>query len=173
MGIPFMPVHGIHGTDYEKIRKDFRKISDPYSEKDIFVVPAIKPDVCLIHALKADRWGNLIISGSEANRLAALAAERTIATVERIVPEEEFKAKRGETFLSSLHVDLVVEAPLGAHPTSCSGYYPLDREHVAEYLSSAKDPDKLKGYIEKYIFSMKEDEYREKFAARFIENAVR
>nr|NIS73706.1 CoA transferase subunit A [Deltaproteobacteria bacterium] len=60
MGLPFMAVHGIHGTDYEGIRRDFLGVTDPYSGEDIIVVPSINPDFCIIHAAKSDPHGNLV-----------------------------------------------------------------------------------------------------------------
>lgn len=159
MGLPFMAVHGIYGTDYERVRKDFTAVHDPYSDKEIIVVPSITPDVCLIHGVMSDPFGNLVIPGLEAFRLAALSAKMTIATVENVVEEDRLIAKRGQTFLSALHVDLVVHRPLGAHPTSCPGSYVIDREHVNLYMEFAKREEKFQQYLETFIHGMSEEEY--------------
>ncbi len=172
MGLPFMPVHGVHGTDYERVREDFLKVTDPYSGREIFVVPSITPDICLLHATLSDPFGNLVIPGSEANRLAALSARTTIASVERIVDEKDLAAKRGQTFLSALHVDLVVHRPLGAHPTSCPGTYPVDGDHVKLYVDQAKSEEKFHGYLATYVFGMSEEEYADRVAKVFFENAL-
>ncbi|RMG57701.1 MAG: hypothetical protein D6713_09135 [Deltaproteobacteria bacterium] len=172
MGLPFMPVHGLHGTDYEKIRRDFVKVRDPYSGKEIPVVPAIRPDYCLIHGAKADRQGNLVIFGTEAHRVAALASDVVIATVEEVVDDEDFVAKRGQTFLSALHVDYVVPSPQGAHPGLCPGYYPVDEEHIKIYVNQSKTPDNFMDYINKFVTSLSEEEYRENVSGRFVESAL-
>lgn len=172
MGIPFMPVHGIHGSDYEKIRRDFVKLKDPYSGKELFVVPAIIPDICLIHAISADHHGNLLVPGSEAFRLAALSARTTIASVEQIVEEDHLIARRGQAFLSALHVDSVVHLPLGAHPTSCPGMYPIDETHVRLYMEKAREKESFQEYLLRFVLGMEEDEYREKVGKHFLHHAL-
>jgi glutaconate CoA-transferase subunit A len=172
MGLPFMAVHGIHGTDYEGIRKDFLRVSDPYSGEDIIVVPSINPDFCIIHAVKSDPHGNLVIPGSDAFRLAALSSRITIATVEEVVEGKAFIARRGQTFLSALHVDLVVSQPLGAHPTLCPGVYPADEEHIKLYVEHAQDEKQFQKYLDTYVRGMSEEEYVEKVGKKFFENAL-
>ena len=143
-------------------------MKDPYSGREIFVVPAITPDICLIHAKKSDRQGNLIIPGNEANRIAALSADFTIASVEEVASDGEFTASPGETFLSALHVDRVVLSPMGAHPTSCPGKYPVDSGHVKIYVKMAKEEGSFKKYLETYVIGLSEEDYVEKYA---MENA--
>ena len=158
--MPFSPVLGFAGTDYEKVRADFRRVADPYTGKDIFVVPAIVPDWAVIHAIRADENGNVICSALESDRLAVLAAKRTIVTVEEIVGADAFVARTGEIFLSSLHIDMVVVAPHGAHPGSCVNTYGIDRTHIEKYLAASKTTEGFSSYIMEYVADKTEEQYR-------------
>jgi len=150
---------GFAGTDYEKVRSDFRKVTDPYSGKEIFVVPPIVPDWAVIHAIRADECGNVVCSALEADRLAVLAARSAVVTVEEVVPDEEFVARPGEVFLSSLHIDRVVVVPRGAHPAACVHRYGIDRSHVERYLAAAKTEEGFRAYLSEYVFGKTEEEY--------------
>jgi glutaconate CoA-transferase subunit A len=150
---------GFAGSDYEKVRADFRKVADPYTGKEIFVVPPIAPDWAAIHAIRADENGNVVCSAMESDRLAVLAAGRTVVTVEEIVPAEAFVARPGEIFLSALHIDLVVVALRGAHPGACVNAYGIDRAHVEKYLAASKTEDGFSGYLSEYVLGKTEEEY--------------
>ncbi len=150
---------GFAGTGYEAVRPDFRKAADPYTGKEIFVVPPIVPDAAVIHAIRADGHGNVVCSAMESDRLAVLAARRAIVTVEEIVPEGEFVARPGEIFLSALHIDLVVVAPRGAHPAACVHRYGIDRGHVEAYLAAAKTEEGFRAYLDRYVRGTTEEEY--------------
>jgi glutaconate CoA-transferase subunit A len=161
---------GFAGTDYEKVRADFRRVKDPYTGKEIFVVPPIVPDWAAIHAIRADECGNVVCSALESDRLAVLAARRAVVTVEEIAPAGAFVARPGEVFLSALHIDLVVIAPRGAHPGACVNAYGIDRSHVEKYLSASKTEEGFSGYLSEYVLGKAEEEYlsmtgRERIAA--------
>jgi len=153
-------VHGFAGTGYEQVRPDFRKIADPYSGREIFVVPAIRPDWAIVHGLRADPLGNVICSALEADRLAVLAARRAVVTVEEVVADGDLVARPGEVFLSSLHIDLVVVAPLGAHPAACPGRYPVDRAHMERYVAASKTDEGFASYLAEYVTGRPEEDYR-------------
>jgi glutaconate CoA-transferase subunit A len=163
--LPFSPVLGFAGSDYEKVRADFRRLADPYTGKEIFVVPAIVPDWAVIHAIRGDENGNAICSARESDRLAVLAAKRTVVTVEEIVPADAFVARPGEIFLSALHIDLVVVAPRGAHPGACVNAYGIDRAHVEKYLAASKTAEGFSSYLAEYVAGMTEERYRAAMSA--------
>lgn len=135
-------------------------MADPYSGKEILVVPAIRPDWAVVHALRADGAGNVICSALEADRLAVLAARRAVVTVEEIVPDDAFVARPGEVFLSSLHIDMVVVAPKGAHPAACVNAYGIDRAHVARYVALSRTEEGFASYLAEYVLGKTEDAYR-------------
>lgn len=150
---------GFAGTDYEKVRDDFRKVTDPYTGNEIFVVPPIRPDWAVIHAIRADERGNVVCSALESDRLAVLASKRAIVTVEQVVPAESLVARPGEIYLSALHIDNVVVVPRGAHPSACVHVYGIDRAHVEAYLAAAKSEEGFRGYLERFVLGMSEEEY--------------
>jgi glutaconate CoA-transferase, subunit A len=134
-----------------KIRKDLSVVKDPYSGEDYVVVPPIIPDIAVIHALKGDRFGGVTVLGSRNDRLLAMAAKKTIAVVEALVEPEEVLLGLDEVYVAPIHVDAVVWAPGGAHPTACPGRYEVDAAHIMTYIAAAKDDAAFRTYLDTYI----------------------
>ncbi len=151
MGIPFIPVRGAVSSDYMRIRKDFRLVDDPYhpGEKTV-VVPAMVPDVALLHGFRGDRYGNVVLWGRQDARLTAMASRHTIVTVEEIV-DGPLTAGPGELVLTGIHVSAVVHAPFGAHPSACEPYYLEDLAHLQEYMDAAESPVAFEAYLDRYV----------------------
>ncbi len=85
-----MPARGLIGTDYLKVRPDFRVLRNPYGDDDVVVVPAIVPEIAVFHAFRANRNGGVAVWADQDNWLLAQAARRVIVTVEEIVDEESY-----------------------------------------------------------------------------------
>ena len=151
MGVPFMPVRGVIGSDYTKVRTDFRTIKNPYGDDEILLVPAVSPDVSLVHAFRADRYGNCILNSAVDDALLARASDKVIVSAEEIVETPELKSSQRGNFVSRVHVSAVVHLPGGASPTSCGTYYREDEAVLLEYLEAAKTPDSLAAYLRKFI----------------------
>jgi len=134
-----------------EIRKDFKVMKDPFSGNDYVVVPPIVPDVGIIHAFKGDPYGAVITDSFRNDRLLAMAAKKTIAVVEELVEPDKLLPGEYGAYVSMVHVDAIVVAPYGAHPTACRDKYDIDNKHIMEYMEAAKDKDSFKAYIEKYI----------------------
>ena len=113
-----MPVPGHVGSDYETLRPEFKVIADPYSGKDVLLVPAIVPDVAFIHALRADTEGNLLLDEKEDDFLLAPASGIVVASTEEIISPEALRRAAYGLKLSAIHVTALVVAPGGAHPTA-------------------------------------------------------
>ncbi len=142
-GISFMPGRGWLGTDLPELRPDVRTIIDPYDGEELIAFPAIKPDVAVIHALRADKEGNAQIGKNKGvDEELSLTAETVILTAEEIAPELE------QADLVAPLVDAVVHAPGGASPTSCHPLYPLDGEAILAYTEQVSDPASWKAYVE-------------------------
>jgi len=151
--LPFIPVLGFIPSDLMKVRRDLRVIPDPYTGREYVVVPPVIPDLAIIHAVRGSRDGGVITLASRNDRLLAMAAKKTIAVVEELVPPAAVLAGRQEIFVAAPHIDAVVPAPGGAHPTGCPGRYETDEAHLREYLAAARHEDDFRAYLENYVFA--------------------
>jgi glutaconate CoA-transferase subunit A len=150
-GIPFMPIAGMTGSDIVPGR--FLPVPNPYGSGEVVTVPAIWPDWAILHVQEADESGNARIFGTQfEDVLMSKAARRVIVTCERIVDGEKFAAQPGLTSIPGFQVDLVVEAPRGAWPASCAGYYDVDEDYLAAYYDVARDatPERLRAFVEEH-----------------------
>ena len=161
-GVPFLPYRGPFGSDYLKQRPDFYKpIACPFTGEEMIAVPAIKPDVAIIHAQRADPAGNIQIEGTSGSDLElAKAAKRVIVTVEEIVSTELLRDNPFKTKIPRFYVDMVIEQPFGAHPTSLVPTYVGDPWHMMTYMDMAAKPDTFRNYMDQYVMKS-EDEYLE------------
>jgi len=139
-------------SDLLKVRRDLKTVCDPYSGNEYVVVLPVIPDVAIIHAAKGSRNGEIVTDATRNDRLLAMAAKKTIAVVEELVEPEAVLPGRQEVFVAAVHIDAVVLAPVGAHPTACPGIYETDAAHIREYIAASKDEQGFAAYLEKYIF---------------------
>jgi glutaconate CoA-transferase subunit A len=152
-GVPFMPVAGMFGSDVLAAR-GFRTVHDPYTGKEVVAAPALVPDVAVIHVQEADREGNARIVGSLfEDVLMAKAARHVIITAERIVDGAEFEAVPEQVAIPGFMVDAVVEAPRGAWPCGCLGYYDYDADYLAGYVVASKDEDQFRAFVAERILA--------------------
>lgn len=155
MNIPFVPVRGLLCTDYMKVRPDFRVLANPYDPReDIALVPAIAPDVAVFHGIRGDRHGNVITSGALDAKLIAQASRRAVATVEEISEGDLTREPHTGVLVPGIHVSAVVHAPRGAHPTAFEGKYPVDAEHVREYVKAAESDAAFAAWLERYVYGV-------------------
>jgi glutaconate CoA-transferase subunit A len=157
-GLPFMPVRGVAGTGILDLHPEYGEIECPFTGERLVAVPALAPDVALIHGLLADRRGNvhlkrpLVLDERFAN-----ASKRVVVTVERFADTDEVAA--AGVVLPSFLVDAVVEAPLGAHPTSCYPHYAYDRAHMREWVQAARSDEGVADYLARYVIGADEAAY--------------
>jgi glutaconate CoA-transferase, subunit A len=148
-----MPVRGHVGSDYERLRPEFRIIPNPWAESErVMLVPPIAPDVALIHAIAATADGTLLLDHMEDDALLAQASRTVVASTERIVPPEELRRGGDGVMLQGIHVTALVEAPGGARPTLVRGVSTVDAEHILEYIAAATDDATFKRYLDRYIY---------------------
>ncbi len=153
MGIPCIPVKGFIGSDVLRHSKTIKEFICPFTGEKLVLVKALNPDVAIIHAHKADEYGNVQLFGSPWEDIyMAKAAKKVIVTVEEIVPHEEVKKNPHLTAIPYFYVSAVVHAPRGAYPTSCDSYYNYDDEHIKEYVQLAKTPEGFQEYLKKYVY---------------------
>ena len=154
-GVPFLPVRSIRGTDFAKLHPEYKAMICPFTGDELLLVPALKPDVAIIHAQYGDAHGNLRIEGPPvADILSARAAKKVIASVERIVSNDELQAKGGAN-IPYFYVAALAEVTMGAHPTACYPFYAYDRAHTAAYYAAAsKSAEAFRAeYLEPFVFA--------------------
>jgi glutaconate CoA-transferase subunit A len=163
MGVPFLPVRVMLGSDTQRYSAA-REIRDPYSGGTYLAVPALFPDVAIIHVHQADLYGNAQIEGITIVDLnLARAARRLILTTERLVPNEVFRADPARTAIPYWLVDAVCEVPLGSYPGEMPYEYGSDEQHFAEWLEAEKDSASLEAFLAHYIYSTRDfSEYLER-----------
>lgn len=164
MGVPFLPVRGVRGTDVPRLHPEYAEMTCPFTGEILVVVPPLRPDVALLHAPLGDVEGNLYMEQPYVlDEHFASASRSVIATVDRIVPTEEL-LKSGVTIPGHL-VEAIVEVPFGAHPASSYPSYAYDRQHMGVYVSAARDPDSLEVYLDEWVRSGDENAYRARIGA--------
>jgi glutaconate CoA-transferase, subunit A len=149
-GLPFIPCPpGIERTDLVRVSPDlYRQVSDPFSGQTRWCVPALRPDVALLHCSEADEAGNVWFGGFPfTDRLMALAARTVVVQVERVVSAEVMAVRPPGTTLPAFLVSAVVVVPGGCHPTAAPGFYEADEEALGAYLAAARSPQGFDEYV--------------------------
>jgi|SRR5438128_8831000 len=148
-----MPVRGHVGSDYERLRPEFRVIPNPWAPPErVMLVPPIAPDVALIHAIAATGDGTLLLDHMEDDALLAQASRTVVASTERIVAPEELRHGGDGVILQGIHVTALVEAPGGARPTLVRGVSAVDADAIREYVAAAVDDATFKRYLDRYVY---------------------
>jgi glutaconate CoA-transferase subunit A len=153
-GVPFMPLRGLIGSDVLKYRDDWRVIDNPFGNADpIVLLPAIRPDVALLHAPMADRRGNVWIGRQRELAMMAHAAKKTIVTVEKIVDRNllDDPALAAGT-LPGFYVESIAIAEGGALPLPLPDHYGVDAAHLALYAKMAATEKGFAEYLDKYVY---------------------
>lgn len=155
-GIPFAPVRGVLGSDLVKHRTDWRIIDNPFGDDEpILLVPAIKPDIALFHAAKADRDGNVWIGVRRELMLMAHAASSTLVTVEEMTDRnllDDDVTAAGT--IPGLYVSAVTEAPGGARPLGLRGCYAGDDQHLSDYAKAASSAEGFRHYLDQHVLNV-------------------
>jgi glutaconate CoA-transferase subunit A len=154
-GLPFMPVRGIIGSDIIKHRPDWIVIDNPYPPHDpILTVPAIRPDVALMHVPMADRAGNLWVGRRGSLKLMAQASTRTIATCEHVFDGDFFDdPDKVPGLVAAEYVEAIGHCPHGAWPVAFGDDYPEDIEHMKLYAAASRDPASFRAYLDQFVFA--------------------
>ncbi len=136
--VPFMPLKGMIGTDFPKVRNDIKQFEDPLgSGTQLMALPKIDLDVAILHVPYADEYGNGNISGAVwMDDDMAKTAKKTIIICEKLVEMEDIRYLQGKAQLPMQTTNAVVKVPFGAHPTSCYDRYTFDALHIQEYIKT-------------------------------------
>ena len=154
MGVPFLPIRSMLGSDVMRQRPEAKEMICPFSNEKLLLVPALNPDVALIHVQRCDPYGNAQIDGLQFMDIdLAMAANRVILTTERIVSNEQIRRTPDRTKIPFFAVDAVVELPFGSAPHECYGLYEPMMQHMEYYVDLVnKDPvTGMQQYLDRYV----------------------
>ncbi len=155
--LPFLPTRNYPGTDLTDHNPAFKKIRSPYTDEELWCVPALRPDVTIVHAQRADAEGNTQIWGLYGvQKEAAFASRRVIVSVEEIVDARVIRSDPNRTLLPGTIVSAVVHEPFGAHPSFVQGAYDRDNDFYVKWDAISRDPAGLQGYLDEWVFGLKD-----------------
>ena len=152
-GVPFLPLRGVIGSDLVAHRDDWRVIDDPYGHGPLLLVPAIRPDVALLHAACADRAGNVWIGVRRELMLMAHSARTTLVTVEEVVDDLLADDRLAAGTIPALYVSASAQAPRGAWPVGLRRTYPRDHAHLRRYAKLAASAEGFADYLDQYVLT--------------------
>jgi acyl CoA:acetate/3-ketoacid CoA transferase alpha subunit len=156
MGVPFLPTRALLGSDTLRY-SGAKVVRDPFSNALIALVPALNPDVGLIHVHQADIYGNARCFGPGVSPLeTAMASRKVVISTDEIIDHDDIRKDPAKTTIPYYMVDAVVYAPFGAYPGGLPGVYEMDLEHFAQYTALERQGN-LKNYLDTYIYSVASD----------------
>ena len=157
--LPFAMLRGYIGVDLPKVNPQIRKITCPYTGEELATVPAIRPDVGVIHALRADREGNVLLEGiTGCQKEVVLASKRTIVTVEEIV-DDLHAPSPNSVILPSWTIGAVVAVPGGAHPSYAHGYYTRDNSYYIAWDKISREREGFLAWMEENVMNKGPDAF--------------
>jgi glutaconate CoA-transferase subunit A len=155
--LPFWTLRNYMGTDLPVVNPMIRAVTCPYTGEVLATVPALNPDVTIIHAQRADAQGNAQIWGLlGVQKEAAFASRRVIVVVEELVDETAIRADPNRTAIPGLIVDAVVLEPWGAHPSYAQGYYDRDNEFYLGWERVSRAPAELGRYLDEFVYGVED-----------------
>jgi glutaconate CoA-transferase subunit A len=159
LGAPYIPTYSLLGSDLLKTNPSFRETLSPFGGEKVLLVPALQPDVAILHVQRSDAdgnahaWGNLGISEE-----AAMASQRVIIVAEEIVAKEIIVSDPNRVLAPSFKVCAVVNEPGGAHPSPVQGYYNRDHEFYHEYHRETRTVEGNRAWLERWVYDVKNRE---------------
>ncbi len=159
MGVPFIPVRSMMGSDLTGRVDGPKEMDCPFTGEKLLLVPALNPDVALIHVQRCDPYGNAQMDGLPfMDADIAMAANRVILTTERIVSNNQIRRAPDRTRIPFITVDAVVEAPYGCAPHECYGVYEPFLPNLDAYAAQiSRDPEAgVNEYIERHVYEPKD-----------------
>ena len=163
-GLPFLPMNQVGVQDLEKANPLIKRIPDPYGGKDVIVVPALNPDVAIVHVQRADTNGNAHLWGIIGEQKeAAFAAKKVILTTEEIVDESVIRSDPNRTMIPGIIVHAVCHVPYACHPSYAQGYYDRDNAFYLKWDKISSSEETVKSWLDEWVFGVKDrEEYWEK-----------
>jgi glutaconate CoA-transferase, subunit A len=155
--LPFWPMRNYMGTDLPVANPRISSIECPYTGERLATVPALNPDITIVHAQRADAQGNTQIWGLlGVQKEAAFASRRVIVVVEELVDETVIRADPNRTLIPGIAVDAVVVEPWGAHPSYAQGYYDRDNDFYIAWEPTSRNPAALAQYLDEFVYGVRD-----------------
>ena len=158
MGVPFMPIRSMLGSDVLRQRPDAVEMDCPFTKEKLLLIPALNPDVALIHVQRCDAYGNAQIDGLPFVDIdLAMAANKVILSTEQVVSNDQIRRAPDRTRIPFFAVDAVVELPFGCAPHECYGVYEPMMRHMQSYVELVnRDPVKgMQEYLDRFVYGPK------------------
>ena len=154
-GLPFLPMRSVGTGDLLHANPQYRTVADPYSGEVLNTVPALHPDVAIVHAQRADANGNTQIWGILGEQKeAAFAARRVIVTAEEIVDEAVIRSDPNRTLIPSLVVSAVCHVPYAAHPSYTQGFYDRDNAFYLEWDKLSASAEGVRAWLDEWVYGL-------------------
>jgi glutaconate CoA-transferase subunit A len=156
-GLPFWPLKNFEGTHIEESNPKIKSITCPYTGNRLATVPALNPDVAVIHVQRADREGNSQVWGlMGTQKEIAFASKRVIIVAEEIVETSLIRRDPNRTLIPGILVDHVVHEPWGCHPSYAQGYYDRDNDFYVKWEEISRDPKTYQDYLGEFVYGVKD-----------------
>lgn len=158
MGVPFMPMRSMMGSGVLERAHGAKEMDCPFTGEKLLLVPALNPDVAIIHVQRCDAYGNAQLDGLTFMDIdIAMAANKVILTTERVISNDQIRRHPDQTKIGFFTVDAVVEVPFGCAPHECYGLYEPFYSHLDLYAGmTSKDPDAgAKAYLDRFYYEPK------------------
>jgi glutaconate CoA-transferase subunit A len=159
-GQPFFVTGVFLGSDHPKYSENIRPITSPFSDEPLHAVRAAAADYTIMHGYQSDSYGNVQWpvrrNTDDFDQEIAQAARKLIVSVERIVSHEQIVRNSTLTHIPGRWVTAIVEAPFGAHPGECDGYYRVDDESLSEYARRAGTEGGMREWLQQYVYGVRD-----------------
>lgn len=156
-GLPFWTLDNFGGTSLPSVNADIRSVTCPYTGKVLSTVPAIHPDVAIIHCQRADEDGNAQVWGLYgAQKEVAFASKQVIVVAEEIVPTSVVRADPNRTLVPGFIVSHVVHEPWGCHPSYVQGHYDRDNDFYVAWEDISKDEATYAKWLDEWVYGVED-----------------
>ena len=156
-GLPFMPMNQTGAVDLERANPLIKRVIDPYSGREVIAVPALNPDVAIVHVQRVDKDGNAHLWGIVGEQKeVAFASKRVILTAEEIVEDVVIRSDPNRTLIPGFIVSAVCQVPGAAHPSYAQGYYDRDNDFYLKWDKISENAVTVKTYLDEWVYGVKD-----------------
>ncbi|WNG15933.1 CoA transferase subunit A [Cystobacter fuscus] len=170
-GLPFWPLNNYFGGDIAQANPAIKTVQCPYTGQTLATVPALHPDVAIIHCQRADAEGNAQVWGLlGSQKEVAFAARKVIVVAEQIVPTEVIRRDPNRTVVPGIIVSHVVHEPWGCHPSFVQGFYDRDNDFYVKWEDISRQPETYQAYLQEFVYGVKDrQEYLKKLESGLLD----